>query len=86
MICNLTPIALIGASGIGKTSIALTALHDNRISRLSEVSDADIESPGDLVPLRPLPPPTEMLIILDNAESVLDLWGTDMQEIYAVVE
>jgi predicted ATPase len=30
---NLTPIALIGAGGIGKTSIALTALHDDRIKR-----------------------------------------------------
>ncbi|KAF9648487.1 hypothetical protein BDM02DRAFT_3187037 [Thelephora ganbajun] len=28
---NLTPIALIGVSGIGKTSIALTVLHDKRI-------------------------------------------------------
>ncbi|KAF9642815.1 hypothetical protein BDM02DRAFT_3192638, partial [Thelephora ganbajun] len=28
---NLTPIALIGAGGIGKTSIALTVLHDKRI-------------------------------------------------------
>ena len=28
---NLTPIALIGAGGIGKTSIALTVLHDNRV-------------------------------------------------------
>ena len=30
---NLTPIALIGAGGIGKTSIALTVLHDNRIKK-----------------------------------------------------
>ena len=30
---NLTPIALIGAGGIGKTSIALNVLHDNRIGR-----------------------------------------------------
>ena len=30
---NLTPFALIGAGGIGKTSIALTALHDNRIKQ-----------------------------------------------------
>ena len=30
---NLTPIALIGAGGIGKTSIALTILHDNRIEQ-----------------------------------------------------
>ena len=30
---RLAPIALIGAGGIGKTSIALTVLHDNRIKR-----------------------------------------------------
>ena len=30
---NLTPIALFGAGGIGKTSIALTVLHDDRVKR-----------------------------------------------------
>ena len=30
---NLTPTALIGAGGIGKTSIALTVLHHDRIKR-----------------------------------------------------
>ena len=30
---RLIPIALVGAGGIGKTSVALTALHDNRIKR-----------------------------------------------------
>jgi len=30
---NFTPIALIGAGGIGKTSTALTVLHDNRIKQ-----------------------------------------------------
>jgi len=30
---NLTPTVLIGAGGIGKTSIALTVLHDDRIKR-----------------------------------------------------
>jgi len=30
---NLTPIALIGPGGIGKTSIALTVLHDTRIKQ-----------------------------------------------------
>jgi len=30
---NLTPVALIGAGGIGKTSIALTVLHHDRIKR-----------------------------------------------------
>ena len=30
---NLTPTALIGASGVGKTSIALTVLHHDRIKQ-----------------------------------------------------
>jgi tetratricopeptide (TPR) repeat protein len=30
---NMTPIALIGAGGIGKTSIALTVLHDDRVKQ-----------------------------------------------------
>src|SRR6266436_3346948 len=30
---NLTPTALIGAGGIGKTSIALTVLHHDRIKK-----------------------------------------------------
>jgi len=30
---RLTPIALVGAGGIGKTSVALTVLHDDRIKR-----------------------------------------------------
>jgi len=30
---DLIPIALIGVGGIGKTSIALTVLHDNRIKQ-----------------------------------------------------
>lgn len=30
---NLTPIALVGTGGIGKTSVALTVLHDDRIKR-----------------------------------------------------
>jgi len=30
---HLTPVALIGAGGIGKTSIALTVLHDDRIKQ-----------------------------------------------------
>ena len=64
----------------------LTPSHTHFLRRLSEVTGAGVENPKDLSPLRRYLNSKEMIIILDNAESILGLPETSAQEIHAIVD
>jgi len=107
---RLAPSALIAAGGTGKTAIALTVLHHERIvqkysdrrrfircdefptsivsflDRLSTVIGAGIKNVTSLAPLRSFIVAKPMILVLDNAETILDPHAQDAHAIYAVVE
>ena len=56
------------------------------LSQLSDVIGAGVDNPDNLTPLRPFLSSTEIILVLDNAESILDPAGKGAREIYPIVE
>ena len=95
---------------MGKTAVALTVLHHERIvqkfsdqrrfircdefptsivnflDRLSTVIGAGMKNVTSLVPLRSFITTQQMILVLDNAETILDPHVQDAHAIYLVVE
>ena len=64
----------------------LAASHTHFLRKLSEVTSAGVENPEDLSPLRRYLSSKEMIVVLDNAESILGLPETSAQEIHTIVD
>ena len=64
----------------------LTASHTHLLRKLSEATGAGVDNPEDLSPMRRYLSSKEMIIVLDNAESILGLAETSAQEIYTIVD
>ena len=60
--------------------------HTNFLRKLSEVTGAGVENPEDLSPLRRYLSSKKMIIVLDNAESILGLPETSAEEIHTIVD
>ncbi|KAF9780516.1 P-loop containing nucleoside triphosphate hydrolase protein, partial [Thelephora terrestris] len=58
----------------------------NFLRQLSQIIGAGVENPEDLASLRSFLSCREMLIVLDNAESILDPQGTDARDIHKMVK
>ena len=58
----------------------------NFLAQLSKTIGARVKNPEDLTSLQPSLSSKAILIILDNAESILDPGGKNAQEIYSVVD
>ena len=63
-----------------------SASRTNFLSRLSNAIGAGVENAEDLAPLRPSLSSKEILIVLDNAESILDPQVTEGRDIYDLVK
>ena len=78
-----------GSATIARSSVAIGSPHPSHthfLRKLSEAIGAGIENPEDLSPLRRHLSSKQMIIVLDNAESILGLPETSAQEIHAIVD
>ena len=64
----------------------LTASHTHFLRKLSEVIGAGVENPEDLSPMRRYLSSKKMIVVLNNAESILGLAETNAQEIHTIVD